>query len=88
MARRLVPEAPGHAQVDDEHHSAFQPDQQVLASALERHHAFALESRRDDCRIIGPGQPLVVDPRRADPPACDAGRESPALGLDLRQLRQ
>ena len=58
---RPVTQAPRHSEVDQEHAAGFESDDQVLAAALERGDALALELRRDRERLEGADEPPVVD---------------------------
>ena len=63
VRRRLVPEAAGHPQVDEQHLPALQAHDDVLATPLDRLDALAGEDRRD---------------RSPDPPAGSAARRRSA----------
>ena len=87
VARGLVPEPAGHPQMDEQHLSAGEPDDQVLAPPVDRVDALAGQLRCDPGRLVGPRETRIIDPRRRDPPPLELRREPPALGLDLGKLR-
>lgn len=61
LTRGSVPQAPRHSEVDQERTTGLEPDNQILAAAIDELNAFPLELRGDRRRIEGPRQPWVVD---------------------------
>jgi hypothetical protein len=72
--------------VDEQHLPAGQPDDQVLASPLDRVDVLAGEARRDPGGVVGARQPGIIDASRLDPTPLESRSQPPALGLDLREL--
>jgi hypothetical protein len=67
VSHRREPEAPGHAQMNEEPKAALETQEQVLATALDRDDAIALELLGDLEEVVWPRQPRVED---LDPSEC------------------
>lgn len=61
LTRSSVPQAPRHSEVDQERTTGLEPDDQILAAAVDEPDAFPLELRGDRRRIEGTRQPWIVD---------------------------
>jgi hypothetical protein len=83
---RRVPQAPRHAEVDQENPTGFEPNNQILAAAFQRCDALAFELCRHRDRLEGTDQPWVVDVYLLEAPADDVRLERETNGLDLREL--
>ena len=81
-----MPQASRHPQVDEEHATRFEPDDQVLAAALDAVDALADELAGDDRRCEGAHETRIVDRCVNDPRAFEHRRDAGANGLDLGQL--
>src|SRR5205823_3808667 len=81
-----VREAPRHPEVHQENEPAFEPDDQILASPIDRAHAFAFELRGHLCRLERPGQPGVRDLDALEGPSDEIRLEADTNRLDLGQL--
>ena len=82
-----VPQAPRHPEVNQENATAFEPDNQILAAAIERGDPLALELGGHSGGIGGPGEAWVEDPDVLETAADELGLESCPDGLDLGKLR-
>jgi hypothetical protein len=69
--------------VDQEHATALEPNNQILAAALHRSDALTDELGGDDLGIEGPHEPGIGDRRYIDPASFEDGRETTPHGLDL-----
>ena len=85
-AVRAVPQAPGHPEVDQQDAVGLEADDQVLAAALDRGDALALELGGDLVRLVRPHETRVADLDAVEPPAREDGLQAAANGLDLGQL--
>ena len=77
-----------HPEVDQQRTARLEPDDQVLAAAVDLRHALALELPRHVEAVERTGQPRVDDLDPVEPSALERRREPDADGLDLRQLGQ
>src|SRR5580765_355491 len=85
-SRRRVQKRPRHPEVNQEHPTAFEPDNQILAATLERLDTLAGELGRHLGRVVGTRQPGIVDLDVLEA-APDEHRLEPASDrLDLGQL--
>ena len=66
--------------------TAFEPYDDVLATALDARDTVARQHRGHDRRVVRPRQPWIIDLDAREPPAFQSRRETSALGLDLGQL--
>ena len=73
--------------MDEQRLPAREPDDDVLAAAVDRVDAVAAEHRGHEGRVVGARKPRVVDPCRGDPLPRGGVRKAAPLGLDLRELR-
>ncbi len=81
-----MPEAPGHPEVDQQDAVGLEADDQVLAAALDRGDALALELGGDLVGVVRPHEPRVADLDAVEPPPREHGLQAAANGLDLGQL--
>ena len=72
--------------MDQESATGFEPNNQILAAAVERLDALAFQLARDLARVGGPGQPGVRDGYPFEAATLDERREPTAHRLDFRQL--
>jgi hypothetical protein len=72
--------------VNQENSTRFEPDNQILAPALECGDSLAFELGRDLARIAWPGQAGVRDLDAVEGPADEVRLEADADRLDLWQL--
>jgi hypothetical protein len=72
--------------VNQEHPTRFEPNNQILAPALECGDALAFELGRDLARVTRPGQARVRDLDPVEGPADEVRLEADANRLDLWQL--
>src|SRR6185503_12273627 len=83
---RCVPQAPRHAEVDQENPTGFEPNNQILAAAFQRCDTLAFELCSDGDRLEGTDEPRVVDVDLLEAPADDMRLECETDRLDLREL--
>jgi hypothetical protein len=76
-----------HSEVDQETSTGFEPNNQILASALERTDSLTFELRRDRLRLERTHEPRIPDLDFVEPPADDKWLECETNRLDLGQLR-
>jgi hypothetical protein len=69
--------------VNQENATAFEPNNYILATAIESHHAFAFELRRGLGGVKRPGQTRIGDLDAFEPAAQQERFEAPSDGLDL-----
>src|SRR4051794_17579013 len=81
-----VNKAPRHPEVNQQNQTAFEPNNQVLATACHSGHAFAAELGSHLCRIDRTRQPRVEDLDIVEAAAHELRLERRADSLDLRQL--
>ncbi len=81
-----MPKAPRHPEVNQEHSTALEPKNQILAAALDGGDAFSLELGRDLQRIMWTGEAEVVDLDMVEAAPDELRLEPDADRLDLRQL--
>jgi hypothetical protein len=77
---------PRHPEVDQEHTTTLEPNNQILAATIDSLDALALERGRHLGRIERTRQPLVGDLDADEATADEVRREPPPDRLDLRQL--
>jgi hypothetical protein len=78
-----VPEAPRHAEVDQENATALEPDNQILAAAIDGDDSLALELGGDLTRVERPNETRVVDHDALEHAADEHGLQARPDGLDL-----
>ena len=81
-----VAQASGHAQVDQQNAAGLEPNDQVLATALESGDALALQLRRDRNRLERAHESGVVDLDVLERSADDVRDERETDRLDLGEL--
>jgi len=86
-AARRAQQASRHPEVNQENATALEPNNQILASPLDRRDAFSLELGRHLGRVVWTHEARVVDGDVLEPAADEGGFELRADTLDLRQLR-
>ena len=86
LTRRRVAQRSRHAEVDDERATALEPNQQVLATPVDRRDPLADERVGDETRLDRARQPRVDDLCTGDRRPLEHGRDLAANRLDLRQL--
>ena len=84
---RICPQRAGHAEVDQQRAARRETDDQVLAAAIDVLDTLADQLRRDEERVLGPGQADVADLDVLEPPALERRRDRAPNGLDLGKLR-
>ncbi len=72
--------------VDEQNAIGFEPDNQILAAALDRRDPLTLELCRHLGRLVGSHEPRFVDLDPLEATACERGLELRAHRLDLGQL--
>jgi hypothetical protein len=72
--------------VNQEHTTAFEPNNQIFAATLEAGDALTLESLGDRAWVVRPRQAPVADHGVLNPPSDDERFELPANRLDLGKL--
>ena len=82
----LVSHRSRHAEVDQEHATGFEPNNQILAAPLDGRHGLSLELGCDLPRLDGPGHAGIADLDTVETPADEDGLEAHANRLDLGQL--
>lgn len=82
----LVSHRPRHAEVDQEHTTGFEPNNQILAASLDGRDGLTLEFCCDLTGLDGPGHAWVEDLDTVESPTDEEGLESNANRLDLGQL--
>jgi hypothetical protein len=75
-----------HPEVDQERTTRLEPNNQILAAAIDLGDALALELAGDLERVVRPREARIRDLDVLEAPALQRGREPAADGLDLRQL--
>src|SRR6476659_839126 len=80
-------EAPRHPEVDQENTTALEPNNQILAAALDGRDVLPFELGRHLGGLVRTHEARVVDPHPLEAAADERGLELPADALDLRQLR-
>src|SRR6476646_6624277 len=80
-------EAPRHPEVDQENTTALEPNNQILAAALDAGDMLAFELGRHLGGLIRAHEARVVDAHSLEAAAHEHRLELPADALDLRQLR-
>jgi len=73
--------------VNQENATAFEPDNQILAAAIERGDPLPLELGGQSDRIVGPGEAWVDDLDMLETAPDEPGLEPCPDGLDLGKLR-
>jgi hypothetical protein len=81
-----VPQASGHAEVNQESATRLEPDNQILAAALQCGNALAFELRRDGERLEWAHEPWVGDVDLFERAADDVRLERETDRLDLWEL--
>src|SRR5436190_13174162 len=84
---RRAQEASRHPEVDQENTTALEPNNQILAAALDRRDVFPFELGRHLGGLVRAHEARVVDAHPLEAPADERGLELPANTFDLRQLR-
>ena len=82
----LVSHRPRHPEVNQEHTSGFEPNNQILAASLDGRDGLSLELRRDLAWLDGPRHARIEDLDTVEPPAGEDWLEASANRLDLGQL--
>jgi hypothetical protein len=72
--------------VNQESPSRLEPNNQILATAFQRRHSFALELGRDGAWLERPHEPRIADLDAVEPPADELRLELLPDRLDLWQL--
>ena len=72
--------------MNQENPTAFEPNNQILAAAIERCDRLSLELCGHSGGVLGPGEARVEDLDAFEAAAYELGRESRPDGLDLGQL--
>jgi hypothetical protein len=88
--RRVGPDVqhvPRHPEVDQESSTSLEPDNQILAAAIDGCDALALQLGRDLDWVEGARQPRIGDLDALEGSAHEPRLEPAADGLDLRKLR-
>jgi hypothetical protein len=75
-----------HAEVDQERTTRLEPNNQILATAIDLRHVLALELSRDLDPVVWARQAGVADLDVHEPAALQRRRKPAADGLDLGQL--
>src|SRR6266536_1154761 len=75
-----------HAEVNQENATAFEPNNQILAAAIERGDPLSLELGGHSGGVEGPGEAWVRDLDALQAPSDEFGLELCPDSLDLRQL--
>ena len=83
---RGVPKASRHPEVNQEHEPALEPDNQILATAIERCDALALQLGRDGGGVERTDEPAVMDLDPVEAAPDEHRLEPAAYRLDLGQL--
>jgi hypothetical protein len=84
LSRPGVTQAPRHSEVDQENPPGFEPNNQILAAAVERRDALPLELRRHRERLERADEPRVVDLHPLERATDDVRFERETDRLDLR----
>ena len=79
-------QASRHPEVNQESTTRLEPDNQILAAALQGAHAFALELRSHGPRLERPHKACVLDLDTVEPPPDQLRFELEPNRLDLGQL--
>jgi hypothetical protein len=87
LALRRVPQASRHPEVNQESPPRLEPNNQILAPALERQHPFALELGGNSARLEWPHESRIADFDPVEATADEVRLELEPDRLDLRQLR-
>src|SRR5688500_15830561 len=82
----LVSQRSRHAEVDQEHTTRFEPNNQILAAPLDGGDDLAFELCSDFPWLAGPGHAGVEDLDAIEAPADEDGLEAGTNRLDLGQL--
>src|ERR671934_1329076 len=75
-----------HPEVNQENATAFEPNNQILAAAIERCDPLSLELGGHSGGVLGPGEARVEDLHTLEPAADEPGLKPRADSLDLRKL--
>jgi hypothetical protein len=84
--RSAVQHVPSHPEVNQESATSLEPDNQILAAAIDRHDPLALQLSRDLDGVERARQARVGDVDALEAPPDQAGLESAPDGLDFREL--
>src|SRR5436305_7341562 len=84
---RDAQKAPRHPEVDQENATALEPDDQILATALDGRDALGFQLGGHLGRLVRAYETWVIDPHPLEATPDEHRLELPADGLDLRQLR-
>jgi len=76
-----------HPEVNQQSPPRLEPNNQILATTIDRRHLLALEFPCDLERVEGTGQSRIRDLDALEPPPLEDGRDTGSDGLDLGQLR-
>ena len=85
-SRGAVQHVPSHPEVNQESATSLEPDNEILAAAIDRHDPLALQLSRDLDGVERARQARVGDVDALEAPPDQAGLESATDGLDLREL--
>src|SRR5436309_2814881 len=83
---RRVEKAPRHAEVNQEHATTLEPNNQIFAAATKVGDPFTLELGCHLGRLERADEPRVVDPHVLEAPPDEDGRELAPDALDLGEL--
>jgi hypothetical protein len=83
LALRRVPQTSRHPEVNQESPPRLEPNNQILATALEHRHPFAFEFGGDRTRLEGPHESRIADFDSVEPPADEMRLELEADRLDF-----
>jgi hypothetical protein len=78
-----VPQRPRHPEVDEKRTTRLEPNNQILAAAIDLRHALALELPRDLDRIVRTRESWIGDLDVLEATAFQRRREPTADALDL-----
>ena len=81
-----MPKAPRHPEVNQQHSTALESKNQILAAALDGCDAFSLKLDSNLEGVMWPGQAEIVDLDSVESAAHQLGLEPGPDRLDLRQL--
>jgi hypothetical protein len=83
LAPRRVPQTPSHSEVNQESSPRLEPNDQILATALEHRHPFALELGSDGGRLERPHESRISDLDAVEAPPDEMRLELETDRLDL-----
>ena len=78
-----MPQTPRHPEVNQESLPRFEPNNQILATAFERHHSFAFELGGHGDGLEGAHEARIVDLDVLEPPTDEARLQFLSDRLDL-----